>query len=276
MRASSWYSVRKRWFRMGEGSVTTGQSRPAGGQSIVAFMRSVAPSFSLYFLGLLAVRVWLQSAIYDRYLSTDAGFITVVSNVVRVALIVVMLAIAVWRGFPERRLSVLSIASITAMTAASVLFLLELESGLEWLLWPACLLAGFGIIWGGGMWMRFYERLASGEALLCLFLSLAGSCVVGFFLGPIPENVVHLVGILMPVTSLFAYQHAMSALDERELSRSGAAGNGAASDAGYEGDAGREGERSHGDAHYYDAEPRSTFVRLVTGVALFNLALGLA
>ncbi len=265
MRASSWYSVRKWWFRTGEGSVTTGQSRAAGGQSIVAFMRSVAPSFSLYFLGLLAVRVWLQSAIYDRYLSTDAGFITVVSNVVRVVLIVAMLAIAVWRGFPERRLSALSVTSIASMTAASVLFLLELESGIEWLLWPACLLAGFGIIWGGGMWMRFYERLAAGEALLCLFLSLAGSCIVGFFLGLIPENVVHLVGILMPVTSLFAYQHAMSALDERELARGGAAG-----------DAGREGERCCGDARCYDAEPRSTFVRLVAGVALFNLALGLA
>lgn len=270
MRALSWYSVRTWWFRTGEGSVTTGQDRRSSGQGIAAFVRLVAPSFSLYFLGLLAVRVWLQSAIYDRYLSTDAGFITVVSNVVRVVLIAVMLAIAVRRGFPERRLSALSVVSVGSMTAASVLFLLELESGVEWLLWPACLLAGFGIIWGGGMWMRFYERLAPGEALLCLFLSLAGSCVVGFLLGLIPENVVHLVGILMPVTSLFAYQHAMTALDERERADGMAAG------ARGEGDAAPASVRAHDGASCYDAEPRSTFVRLVAGVALFNLALGLA
>ena len=142
------------------------------------------------------------------------------------------------------------------MTAASVLFLFELETGITWLMWPACLLAGFGIIWGGGMWMRFYERLRPGESLFCLFLSLAGSCVIGFFLGLIPENVTHLVGILMPVTSLFAYQRALSALDERD------------------------GKMADGQtctpSSYYDKEPRSTFVRLVVGVALFNLALGLA
>ena len=243
--------------------MSAGQSHNTCEQGFGAFARAFLPSFSLYFLGLLAVRVWLQSAIYDRYLSTDAGLITVASNVVRVILIAVLLAIAVRRGFPERRLSLFAIVSVTAMTAASVLFLFEFETGTAWLLWPACLLAGFGVIWGGGMWMRFYERLSPGEALLYLFLSLAGSCAVGFVLGLIPEDVTHLVGILMPVTSLFAYQRAMAALDERERKHAEDAESVAAAS-------------TPKPRACYDEEPRLTFVRLVLGVALFNLALGLA
>ncbi len=252
----SWYSVPRGWSQVGEERVTAGQSHKACEQSVVSYLRGLLPSFSLYFLGLLAVRVWLQSAVYDRYLSTDAGFITVASNVIRVVFIAILLAVAVRQGFPERRLSALAVVSVVSMTAASVLFLFELETGITWLMWPACLLAGFGVIWGGGMWMRFYERLRPGESLFCLFLSLAGSCVIGFFLGLIPENVTHLVGILMPVTSLFAYQRALSALDERD---------GKMADA-----------QTCAPSSCYDKEPRSTFVRLVVGVALFNLALGLA
>lgn len=162
----SWYSVPRGWSQLGEERVTAGQSHKACEQSVASYLRGLLPSFSLYFLGLLAVRVWLQSAVYDRYLSTDAGFITVASNVIRVVFIAILLAVAVRQGFPERRLSALAVVSVVSMTAASVLFLFELETGITWLMWPACLLAGFGIIWGGGMWMRFYERLRPGGVVV--------------------------------------------------------------------------------------------------------------
>ena len=240
-----------------------------GNRGIAAFLAAYLPLFSPYFLGLIAVRVWLQCSIYDRYLSTDSGFITIVSNFVRAAFIAIILALVIMNGFPPLAKRILTAASTAAMTAASVLFLLELETGAVWMMWPACLLAGFGIIWGGGVWMQFYERLVPGEALFCAFVSLAGSCIIGFFLGLIPENVTHLIAILMPITSLLAYRRAMSALDARERVRQKA------------GDAvGLVLENAFGPSQppsdRYDSEPWSTFVRLIIGVALFNLALGLA
>lgn len=216
-------------------------------------LRGLLARFSPCFLGLVAIRIWLQCSIYDRYASTDSGVVTVTANIVRVALTVAILALVVHRGFPQRAKTGLGWASVGAMTVASALFLAHAETGSLALLWAACLLAGFGIIWGGGMWVEFYARLPIREALLYAFACLALSCVAGFFLGLLPESIAHLVAMLMPAVSLVTYRSSMLALDERGDQPAEATG-----------------------ALPYDGEPRSTFVRLLAGVALFNLALGFA
>lgn len=225
-------------------------------------LRGLLARFSPCFLGLVAIRIWLQCSIYDRYASTDSGVVTVTANIVRVALTVAILALVVHRGFPQRAKTGLGWASVGAMTVASALFLAHAETGSLALLWAACLLAGFGIIWGGGMWIEFYARLPIREALLYAFACLALSCVAGFFLGLLPESIAHLVAMLMPAVSLVTYRSSMLALDGRE------------------GQNGRpEGAAGTPDAAGtlpYDGEPRSTFARLLAGVALFNLALGFA
>lgn len=216
-------------------------------------IRGLLARFSPCFLGLVAIRIWLQCSIYDRYASTDSGVVTVTANIVRVALTVAILALVVHRGFPQRAKTGLGWASVGAMTVASALFLAHAETGSLGLLWAACLLAGFGIIWGGGMWIEFYVRLPIREALLYAFACLALSCVAGFFLGLLPESIAHLVAMLMPAVSLVTYRSSMLALDERGDQPAEATG-----------------------ALPYDGEPRSTFVRLLAGIALFNLALGFA
>lgn len=224
-------------------------------------LRKILARFSPCFLGLVAIRVWLQCSIYDRYASTDSGVVTVTANIVRVALTVAILALVVHRGFPQRAKTGLGWVSVGAMTVASALFLAHAETGSLGLLWAACLLAGFGIIWGGGMWVEFYARLPIREALLYAFACLALSCVAGFFLGLLPESIAHLVAMLMPAVSLVTYRSSMLALDGRDA-----------------GEAGTTAVRPEGAAVAlpYDSEPRSTFARLLAGVALFNLALGFA
>lgn len=229
-------------------------------RGLSAFLARHVPLFSINFLGLVAVRIWIQADLYDRYTSTDSGIITIAANLLRAMLILIMLAIIARRGFSVKAQSALSLVSAAAMTAASALFLLESVYPSQTLVAAACAFAGFGIIWGGGMWMSFYVRLRPAEALLYAFLSLAASSFLGLFLGIVPENVALLVAILMPTLSCIAFRRAQALLDARE---------------------GREeplehGERGDAADRAYDREPRTTFVRLLAGVALFNLALGVA
>ena len=232
--------------------------------------RGLLARFSPCFLGLVAIRIWLQCSIYDRYASTDSGVVTVTANIVRVALTVIILALVVNRGFPRQAKTGLGWVSVGAMTLASALFLAHAETGSLGLLWAACLLAGFGIIWGGGMWIEFYARLPIREALLYAFACLALSCVAGFFLGLLPESIAHLVAMLMPAVSLVTYRSSMLVLDGRDA--------GAVEVREMRGPDGGTGMRGPADgaALPYDSEPRSTFARLLAGVALFNLALGFA
>lgn len=214
------------------------------------FVATYAPLFSVNLLGLVAVRIWIQCNLYDRYLSTDSGIVTIVSNLFRVIVIVALIAWAVRRGFSERLQGRLFSLSILAMTAASALFLIQTATGSTALVWAACLLAGFGIAWGGGRWICLYVRLTPGEAFLYAFASLAVSSLLGFLLGMLPEHITYLIALLMPALSFIAYERADRLVSERP----------------------RPVERKRA----YDAEPRSTYLRLIAGIALFNLALGIA
>lgn len=221
------------------------------------FAARFLPTFSLSFMGLVAVRVWLQCSIYGRYIATDQGALTVAANLVRVACIMVAMAVVVRRGFSQRAQTVLGGVSAVCLTLASALFLVAVELGVDVLV-PACLLSGFGIVWGGGMWIVFFTRLSADESLLYTFGALALSCLAGFGLGLLPVSISLLVAMLMPAVSYAAFRQAMLVLDRR-------------------------GESGGGEVHacadgprVYDGEQRSTFARLLAGLALYNLALGFA
>lgn len=243
---------------------TTSSQRPARRGGVSDELHALLAGFSPCFLGLVAIRIWLQCSIYDRYASTDSGVLTVTANMARVVLIVIILALVVRWGFSSRAKSILGGVSVGAMTLASALFLANTETGSTVLLWAACLLAGFGVIWGGGMWIEFYGRLPIGESFLYAFLCLALSCVAGFVLGLLPIAMAHLVAMLMPAVSFVTFRSSMLLLDRRE--------------SGSETSGPRAAVPTSPDPTGlpYDAEPRTTFVRLLGGVALFNLALGFA
>jgi len=219
------------------------------------------PFFSFNFLGLVFIRIWIQSCLYDRYTSTDFGIITVVTNLFRIVVIVAILVAFITRNPSSKARNRLRYISIISMMVGAALFLAASTLGNPaWLIWPACICSGFGIASGGGMWITLYVRMQPGEALLYTFLSLGLSSFLGFFLGLLPLTISYLVAILMPPIAFIAFNRAENVLNERESL--GASPGKGISDAGPD--------------TLYDAEPRSTFVRLTAGIVLFNIALGIA
>lgn len=231
------------------------------GSGLIRLVRDYLPIFSISMLGLVAIRVWLQCCIYDRYTSTDSGLVTVVSNLFRVAVIAVFIVIALNRGFSATAQNRVGYISTVAMMLSAILFLVFSQTGQDLVLWAACICGGFGITWGGGMWICAYVRMHPGEALLYAFLSLAISSFLGFFLGILPVEVSYLIAVFMPPIAFIAFQRAQRILDEREKSGTTAIAQGVT-------DAGSD--------EVYRAEPRKTYVRLIAGIVLFNLALGIA
>ncbi len=254
-----------------DGAGTASRGRAEGG--LARFMAAQLPLFSACFLGLAAVRVWLQCVVYDLYAATDSGTATIAINLMRAAVTVLLMLAVARHGFPRAAQTRLAGVSAAAMTLAGALMLVAGEVGLTWLGWAACALGAFGIVWGGGIWITFYQRLSLSEAFLYAFATLALSCLAGLVLGLIPRPIAMLVAVFMPALSMTAWRASMGRLNEREASEPGRPPAG-----GQEATAKTQALPAGPDAPAlaYDSEPRSTFARLLGGVALFSLALGFA
>ena len=223
------------------------------------FVRRFAPLFSCSFLGLAAIRVWLQCCVYDLYAATDSGMATVAVNLTRGIVTLVLMAIFARRTFSTQTQNRLGVASCILMTCGCVLLLAASETQTPLLGWIACVLSALGVVWGGGMWITFYERLDPEESLLYAFSALPLSCLAGLALGFLPKSLTMLVGAFMPALSLVTFRNAMQSLNGRD-------------DAGCTPDA-----TPHKAAPLpYAREFRDTFLRFLAGVALFSLALGFA
>jgi len=215
--------------------------------------------FSWSFLGLAAIRVWIQCTMYDRYAFSDAGATSVTINLLRAAFTGLMVLIVLKVGFPARSRILLEWFSVTAMTLASILFLLDSQlTGFHANL-AACVLAGAGIVWGGGAWMEFYLRLEPDESLTYALLSLALGSACGLVLGFLPSSVGTMVSMIMPTISFVTLKRALHATDTE-------AGDSAHA---------RRLDPAPIDTRY-DREPRKTWIRLLLGLALFEFAIGVA
>lgn len=211
---------------------------------------------SLSLLGLVAVRVWIQCVIYGFYQATDSGQLTVATNLVRVAFIIPLLAVAVLRRPVRKTRRLLAGVSVFVMTLVPVIELVGM-SGTTPLpqnlaFWLACVLGGFGIVWGGGMWMLVFERLNPHESFLYAFASVALSSVAGLLLGFFPAEGGMLLAVFMPAASFIAFERSLHRLDGRPPSS-------------------------------FKGEDRSTdkrflrfLARALAGIVLFNFALGVA
>ena len=223
------------------------------------FARRFAPLFSCSFLGLATIRVWLQCCVYDLYAATDSGMATVVVNLTRGIVTLVLMAIFARRAFSTQTQNRLGVASCILMTCGCVLLLAASETQTPLLGWIACVLSALGVVWGGGMWITFYERLDPEESLLYAFSALPLSCLAGLALGLLPKSLTMLVGAFMPALSLVTFRDAMQSLNGRDGARCtpGATPRKVAS-------------------LPYTREFHATFLRFLAGVALFSLALGFA
>lgn len=211
---------------------------------------------SLSLLGLVAVRVWIQCVIYGFYQMTDSGEVTVATNLIRVAFIIPLLAVAMSRRPNAKTRRLLSGVSVLAMTLAPVLELLGMSG--ETILpqnatfWLVCSLGGFGVAWGGGMWMLAFERLNPHESFLYTFASVALSALAGLILGFVPVEGGMLLAVFMPAASFIAFERSLRALKDRPAQET-------------------KGEDRSGDVGF-----KRSLAKALAGVVLFNFALGVA
>ena len=217
------------------------------------FWATYGPRLSGCFFGLIAVRIWTQCCIYDRYVATDSGVLTIASNLVRVALIAA-LVLAFWRiPLSNKVRRVMEWLSVTAMTLCAACLLAQTEFADAPLTSIAAVLGALGIVWGGGMWIEFFDRLDEGEALVYAFGCLGASALVGLVLGLMSPVAVFAVALFMPTLSFVSFHQAIDELDSRRAVIPEPVRDGV-----------------------YDEEPRTRFVCLLVGLALLEFALGAA
>lgn len=227
-----------------------GVARNAGSGGWTQMLQGMSWSF----LGLAAVRIWIQCIMYGRYVASDNGVLSVLINLSRVVFTLILVILVAKVGLPRLFDRWLSWLSVTAMSLASVLFFVNTQFAVPLLQYAACILAAFGIVWGGGMWMRLFLRLDPPMAFICAFLSLALGSFGGFVLGTLPLATGYMVSIFMPTLSFVMLRHAMVRVGVEDFYTA---------------------DPKPVDT-VYDGEPPSSFLRLLIGLALFMFAVGVS
>ena len=230
-----------------------------------AAVRQAFEGCTLAFFGLAVVRIWIQCNLYGNYVLSDAGLVSIVINFVRIVFTVLLVALALRGLLGCRFAKALEWFSVTAMTLGSVLFFLNGTLDSDAVLYAACTCAGLGIVWGGGMWMAFFLRLCPRTALLCALGSLALGSLGGFVMGALPRSTCYLVGVFLPTVSYVCFGRSMRVADERGWSQ--APGGFSSS---------RECPAFAIAEKAYGAGSRVDFLRLLAGLALFMLVMGVS
>ncbi|MDU5613428.1 MAG: LuxR family transcriptional regulator, partial [Slackia sp.] len=207
-----------------------------------------ATPFFAPFLGLAATRVWMQCTFFGAYAQSDAGTLTIVNQLFYgLAMLIGALIALKHPATPGARRAV-SFAGTFLMTVGSILILLGSSSSNMGILLVACILAGIGGALGGAMWIEAYIRLDLRRCILYAFLSLALGSFGGLVLSFAPVTTMLAAGMLMPALSLLCHQRAVRI------------------------DIGTPPEPKP----VFDAEPISTALIIVGGLAAFGFALGVA
>lgn len=184
-------------------------------QSLRSFFGVLRNRFSVCFFGIIAVSVWVQCCFYQHPFSENAQASSLIGSISRAALIVLLIVAFACGHFNEREQKLADWLSVIALTVAAALYVAQNEIPQLPVTLLETLLAGIGIAWGIGMWMRFYERLQPDEALIYTFTCLALSSVINFCMALMPHVMCYVLCIFLPIVSYVAYHQAMRELDKR-------------------------------------------------------------
>ena len=215
------------------------------------------------FLGLAALRVWLQVNQFGGYAQSDNGVITILSNLTYGLTFLIAAAIA-WRKPPTPRTErTIAFVAVALMLAAPVLMLTGRSLDDSAIISGGALLVGVAGAFGGGMWACAYTRLPLKPALMYAFASLALGSLGGLAASTLPEASRYIASLFMPAIALLCYERTRTYTGDIPLDGS-IAGN--ASPMHF----GKAAERP------YDNEPKSSLALIIGGIAVFGLALGLS
>lgn len=194
------------------------------------------------FLGLAALRVWLQVNQFGGYAQSDNGVITILSNLTYGLTFLIAAAIA-WRKPPTPRTEhVIALAAVALMLAAPVLMLTGRSLDDSAIISGGALLVGVAGAFGGGMWACAYTRLPLKPALMYAFASLALGSLGGLAASTLPEASRYIASLFMPAIALLCYERTRTYTGDIPLDSS-IAGN-----AGTQASTARAAQRNEGGA----------------------------
>ena len=203
--------------------------------------------FLASFLGLAAVRVWMQSNFFGSYTQSDAGLLSIVNQLFYGLTMLIAAYIALRKTPSSSANNAIAWAGCILMTPSTVFLVVNTEIHATWAFAATCILGGIGGAFGGGTWVAAYVRLGVRQAILYGFLSLALGSLGGLALSFMDESSAYVTSMFMPAISLLCYQNAMKA----PLA-------------------------PNSEKPVYDDEPRKTMATFLIGFAIFGLALGIS
>ena len=203
--------------------------------------------FLASFLGLAAVRVWMQSNFFGSYTQSDAGLLSIVNQLFYGLTMLIAACIALRKAPSSSANNAIAWTGCVLMTLSTVFLVVNTEIHATWAFAATCILGGIGGAFGGGTWIAAYVRLGVRQAILYGFLSLALGSLGGLALSFMDESSAYVTSMFMPAISLLCYQNAMKA----PLA-------------------------PNSEKPVYDDEPRKTVATFLIGFAIFGLALGIS
>lgn len=184
--------------------------------SLPAFKAAFLSYFALAFFGIGLYRLWYQFNFYNLHFSADVGLVTVGANIVRVAVIAILVFLMARTRFRHISRSVFVWSGFVLMSASSVLYLLEIFFGGIQFEMLRIIIGGVGLVGGEIIWIFFLERLRPGEVFFCLAGGLALSCALSLVMGYLDDVVAGMVNLFIPALSVFAYWQSMEEIDRRQ------------------------------------------------------------
>ncbi len=183
--------------------------------SVSGFKAVFLSSFSLSFFGIGLMRLWYQFNFYNLHFSADYGHVTVGANIVRVAMIALLVLVSARFGFSQRSRSFFVWSGLLLMTLSSLLYFLDLFFGTTAFEVARFIVGGIGLVGGEIIWVFFLERLKPGQAFLCVAGGLALSCALSLVAGYLSPEFIGILNLFVPTLAVFAYWRAMDVLDSR-------------------------------------------------------------
>ena len=249
------------------------------------------------FLGLAALRVWLQVNEFGGYAQSDNGIITILSNLTYGLTFLIAAAVA-WRKPPTPRTEhAIAFIAAALMLVAPLLMLAGLAPSAGVVATAGALLVGVAGAFGGGMWACAYTRLPLKPALMYAFASLALGSLGGLAISFLPEGSCYIASLFMPALSLLCFERTRAYTGDMPLGESAGNSHGASlqANASHEQSAlanescrASENQTSSRSANAatmrfgkaasrpYDNEPKLSLALIIGGIAVFGLALGLS
>ena len=229
----------------------SGHAVPGGGP---ASLRTLALDGTLnWLLGLAAVRVWIQCILFGGYTSSDDGLFTIINNFGYGAAILTGALLALRARPDERMLQRLGWTSFALKVAAPLALLAIPPEALHGAaLLATGLLAGVAGALGAGVWTSVYARLDMRRAVLYGFCSLALGSVVALLVSFMTPEATRVTSILMAALAQLCYRRSLAVTAENAPAFEPA------------------------PQPVYDAEPRSTWLLIAAGLAVFGFALGIS